>query len=245
MAQAPAYREKEFGIWQTWTWAQACEQAENLALGLIDLGLEPGDFVAIVGRNRPSLYLSMLSVQMAGGVPVPLYQDAVAEEMAYVLQHCGARYVIVESQEQVDKVLEVQDQLSELKHMVYLDSRGLRKYDHTHLHAYDAIMHNGQTKRDSLLPTLTEREGQLDYDSTCVMLYTSGTTGKPKGVVLSNRNIIISAKNACEFDGLKETDSLLSYLPIAWVGDFIFSVGQSFYAALCINCPESQETVLS
>ena len=243
MAQAPAYREKEFGIWQTWTWAQACEQAENLALGLIDLGLEPGDFVAIVGRNRPSLYLSMVSVQMAGGVPVPLYQDAVAEEMAYVLQHCGARYVIVESQEQVDKVLEVQDQLSELKHMVYLDPRGLRKYDHTHLHAYDAIMHNGQTKRDSLLPTLTEREGQLDYDSTCVMLYTSGTTGKPKGVVLSNRNIIETARASSEFDALTAGENVLAYLPMAWVGDFIFSIGQAYWTGFCVNCPESQDTM--
>ena len=243
MAQAPAYREKEFGIWQTWSWAQACQQAENLALGLIDLGLDPGDFVAIIGRNRPSLYLSMVAVQMAGGVPVPLYQDAVADEMSYVLQHCGARYVIAESQEQVDKVLEVQDQLSELKHMLYLDPRGLRKYDHTHLHSYDEILDVGHSKRNTTLPILQDRESKLDYDSTCVMLYTSGTTGKPKGVVLSNRNIIETARASADFDRLSATENVLAYLPMAWVGDFIFSIGQAYWTGFCVNCPESQDTM--
>ncbi|REJ69578.1 MAG: long-chain fatty acid--CoA ligase, partial [Proteobacteria bacterium] len=128
---APAYREKEFGIWQTWTWTDAASEAEALALGLIDLGIKQGDFVAIIGRNRPSLYISMVGVQMAGGVPVPLYQDAVAEEMAYVLGHCGARYVIAGDQEQVDKVLEIQSELPNFEQMIYVDSRGLRKYDHT------------------------------------------------------------------------------------------------------------------
>lgn len=243
MGQAPAYREKEFGIWQTWSWSQACQQAENLALGLIDLGLDPGDFVAIIGRNRPSLYLSMVAVQMAGGIPVPLYQDAVADEMSYVLQHCGARYVIAGSQEQVDKVLEVQDQLSELKHMLYLDSRGLRKYDHTHLHSYDEILDVGHSKRNATLPILQDRESKLDYDSTCVMLYTSGTTGKPKGVVLSNRNIIETARASADFDRLTAKENVLAYLPMAWVGDFIFSIGQAYWTGFCVNCPESQDTM--
>jgi len=243
MGQAPAYREKEFGIWQTWSWSQACQQAENLALGLIDLGLDPGDFVAIIGRNRPSLYLSMVAVQMAGGIPVPLYQDAVADEMSYVLQHCGARYVIAGSQEQVDKVLEVQDQLSELKHMLYLDSRGLRKYDHTHLHSYDEILDVGHSKRNATLPILQDGESKLDYDSTCVMLYTSGTTGKPKGVVLSNRNIIETARASADFDRLTAKENVLAYLPMAWVGDFIFSIGQAYWTGFCVNCPESQDTM--
>ena len=116
---APAYREKEFGIWQTWTWTDSASEAEALALGLIDLGIKQGDFVAIIGRNRPSLYISMVGVEMAGGVPVPLYQDAVAEEMAYVLGHCGARYVIAGDQEQVDKVLEIQSELPNFEQMIY------------------------------------------------------------------------------------------------------------------------------
>jgi long-chain acyl-CoA synthetase len=240
---APAYREKEFGIWQTWTWADATSEAEELAFGLIDLGIKRGDFVAIIGRNRPSLYISMVGIEMAGGVPVPLYQDAVAEEMSYVLGHCGARYVIAGDQEQVDKVLEIQSDLPNFEQMIYLEARGLRKYDHTHLHSYMGVLENGRAKSDVLLAELKSREEALDYDSTCVMLYTSGTTGRPKGVVLSNRNIIEAARSSSEFDKLSAGENVLAYLPMAWVGDFIFSIGQAAWTGFCVNCPESQGTM--
>ncbi|EBA17462.1 AMP-binding enzyme [Roseobacter sp. SK209-2-6] len=241
----PAYREKEFGIWQCWTWAEAEKEIEALALGLINLGVNEGDFVAIIGRNRPYLYWSMVAAQSVGAVPVPLYQDANAEEMAYVLQHCGARFVIAGDQEQVDKVIEVQDQLQQFEHLIYLDPRGLRKYDHHTLHEYSHVQNQGRAAYDEWITDLKERRAKLTYDSTCVMLYTSGTTGKPKGVVLSNRNIIESAKNACEFDGLKRDDEILAYLPMAWVGDFIFSIGQAYWAGFCVNCPESAETMMT
>ena len=240
---APAYREKEFGIWQTWTWADALSEAEALALGLIDLGINRGDFVAIIGRNRPSLYISMVGIEMAGGVPVPLYQDAVAEEMAYVMGHCGARFVIAEDQEQVDKVLEIQSDLPNFEQMIYLDARGLRKYDHTHLHSYAGVLANGRSKSNTLTAELKSREEALDYDSTCVMLYTSGTTGRPKGVVLSNRNIVEAARSSSEFDKLGAGENVLAYLPMAWVGDFIFSIGQAAWTGFCVNCPESQGTM--
>ena len=219
-ADAPAYREKEFGIWQSWTWSETRDEIEALALGMLDLGLAPGDHVAIIGRNRPYLYWSMIAAEMCGAVPVPLYQDAVAEEMAYVLDHCGARFVVVGDQEQVDKVIEVQDRLPAFEQMIYLDPRGLRKYDHAKLHQYSHIQDVGRAKRDELLGTLNARVDALDYDSTCVMLYTSGTTGKPKGVVLSNRNVIETSKSSSEFDGLRQSDEILAYLPMAWVGDY-------------------------
>ena len=240
---APAYREKEFGIWQTWTWSDAVAEAESLALGLIDLGIKQGEFVAIIGRNRPSLYISMVGIQMAGAVPVPLYQDAVAEEMAYVLGHCGSRFVIAGDQEQVDKVLEVQSELPNFEQMIYLEARGLRKYDHTHLHSYASVLENGRAKTGALSKELNAREGALDYDTTCVMLYTSGTTGRPKGVVLSNRNIIETARASSEFDKLGIGENVLAYLPMAWVGDFIFSIGQAAWTGFCVNCPESQGTM--
>jgi long-chain acyl-CoA synthetase len=240
---APAYREKEYGIWQTWSWAETEAEIEALALGLLNLGVNPGDYVAIIGRNRPALYWSMVSAQMVGAIPVPLYQDAVAEEMVYVLGHCGARFAIVADQEQVDKVIEVQDQLHQFEHLIYVDPRGLRKYDHSHLHQYSHVQDTGRAARDEFLPELTRRREALSYDDTCVMLYTSGTTGKPKGVVLSNRNIIESAKSSSEFDHLVRSDSVLAYLPMAWVGDFIFSIGQSYWTGFCVNCPESVETL--
>ncbi|MDF1802266.1 AMP-binding protein [Thalassovita sp.] len=241
----PAYREKEFGIWQSWTWKQAEVEITNLALGLINLGVNEGDFIAIIGRNRPYFYWAMVAAQCVGAIPVPLYQDSAAEEMAYVLDHCGARFVIAEDQEQVDKVIEVQDRLHQFEHMIYLDPRGMRKYDHSRLHEFSHIQEQGHAARDEFTPELEKRRSKLTYDSTCVMLYTSGTTGKPKGVVLSNRNVIESAKNSSEFDHLRPDEEILAYLPMAWVGDFIFSIGQAYWTGFCVNCPESVETLTS
>ncbi|MCI5097060.1 MAG: AMP-binding protein [Rhodobacteraceae bacterium] len=244
-ADAPAYREKEFGIWQCWTWAEAEKEIEALALGLINLGVNEGDFVAIIGRNRPYLYWSMVAAQSVGAVPVPVYQDSVAEEMAYILGHCGARFVIAADQEQADKVIEIQDQLHQFEHLIYLDPRGMRKYDHHQLHEYSHVQNQGRAAYDEWITDLNERRSKLTYDSTCVMLYTSGTTGKPKGVVLSNRNVIESAKNASNFDKLGLNEDILSYLPMAWVGDFIFSIGQAYWCGFCVNCPESADTMMT
>ena len=238
-----AFREKEFGIWQTWSWSKALDEAENFALGLIELGIQPGDFVAVLGRNRPDLYISMVAIQMAGATPVPQYQDSVAEEMEYVLAHCGAKFVVAGDQEQVDKILEIQSKLPDFEQMIYLDGRGLRKYDHSKLHSFSSVMESGKNSGENVKSILNDREGALNYDSTCVMLYTSGTTGRPKGVVLSNANIIETAKTTCEFDNLKQSDEILAYLPMAWIGDFIFSVGQAMWSGFCVNCPESADTL--
>lgn len=242
-ASKAAYREKEFGIWQSWTWSEARDEVRNLALGMVNLGVNKGDFIALIGSNRPQLYWSMVAAQMVGAVPVPLYQDSSAEEMAYVLDHCGARFIIAENQEQVDKVIEVQETLHQFEHMIYLDPRGMRKYDHTALHEFSHIQEQGHAARDELTPELDKRQAAITYDDICVMLYTSGTTGKPKGVVLSNRNILETAKASSEFDTLTKSEEILAYLPMAWVGDFIFSLGQAYWTGFCVNCPESVETL--
>ena len=239
----PAYREKEFGIWQTWTWAEAAEEIRALALGLLTMGAKPGDHIAIIGRNRPSLYWTITAANMVGAVPVPLYADAVGEEIAYVLEHCAARFAVVADQEQVDKVLEINDRLPKLEQVIYVDPRGLRKYDHSKLHAYTVIQEQGRanaSERGKEIDAIIDGQGP---DDTCVMLYTSGTTGKPKGVVLSNRNIVSASRGSSEFDHLRETDDILAYLPIAWVGDFIFSIGQAMWSGFCVNCPENAATM--
>ena len=245
LGNRPAYREKEFGIWQSWSWSEAAEEIRALALGMLSLNLAPGDHVAVIGRNRPAHYWAMIAAQMCGAVPVPLYQDAVAEEMAYVLNHCGARFVICGDQEQVDKVLDVGDDARSVEQIIYTDKRGMRKYDHTRMNALADVQAEGRAASQRLSPELDRRIAGLDYDSTCVMLYTSGTTGKPKGVVLSNRNIIETAKNTSEFDGLTHRDEVLAYLPMAWVGDFIFSMGQATWTGFTVNCPESAATMMT
>jgi Long-chain acyl-CoA synthetases (AMP-forming) len=241
----PAYREKEFGIWQSWTWAQAAEEIRSMALGFLSLGVERGDHIAIIGRNRPMHYWSMVAAQMCGAVPVPLYQDAAAEEMAYVMEHCGARFVVCGDQEQVDKIVEIEDRIHAIKHVMYTDKRGMRKYDHSRMNALEDVQDEGRAGHQRYEAELDKRIAELTYDSTCVMLYTSGTTGKPKGVVLSNRNIIETAKASSEFDHLNHNDEVLAYLPMAWVGDFIFSIGQAMWAGFTVNCPESPETMMT
>jgi len=240
-----AYREKEFGIWQSWTWAETAEEVRALALGFLTLDANAGDHVAIIGRNRPAMYWAMVAAQSVGAIPVPLYQDAAAEEIAYALDHCGARFAIVGDQEQVDKVLDVNDDLPNLEHIVYLDPRGLRKYDHTAMTSYADLQAAGRAAASELGTEVEARIAAQTYDTTSVMLYTSGTTGRPKGVVLSNRNVIETAKNSAEFDTLQAGDETLAYLPMAWVGDFIFSIGQALWTGFCVNCPESPDTMMT
>ena len=240
-----AYREKEFGIWQSWSWAEAAQQVENLALGLLTLGAEKGDHIAIAGRNRPYFYWSMLAAQSIGAIPVPIYQDAVGDEISYVLNHCNARFVVAGDQEQVDKILEIKNDLKNLQHIIYLDARGMRKYDHAMLSQFHELQKVGAAAKASLVAELESRIGSLGYDDTCIMLYTSGTTGRPKGVVLSNRNVIETSKNSSIFDDLKASDEVLAYLPMAWVGDYTFSMGQALWTGFCVNCPESPETMMT
>ena len=244
-AAAPAMREKHLGIWQTWSWSDVSERVRALACGLAALGFRRGDNLAIVGDNRPHLYMMMTAAQCLGGVPVPLYQDAVATEMLFVLQDAGIRFVVVEDQEQVDKMLEVRAQLPGLEHVIYDDPRGMRHYTQPFLHDIHELMEMGRIHDRNHPDFLNQEVEQGHFDDISVMLYTSGTTGKPKGVCQTHAAFIAAAQGGVQVDKLGADGNILSYLPMAWVGDHLFSYAQALVAGFTINCPESGETVMS
>ena len=235
----PSVREKEYGIWQTLTWDAFYERALILAKGLKDTGLKRGEKIAIIGDNRPNLYLSIAAAQILGAVPVPCYQDSVADELQYILEHAEVKIAIVENQEQVDKLLEIKGKLPLLKSIFYDDPRGLENYQKTDALALDNIL-NLDNEVDI---SLDEDINATAKDDISIMLYTSGTTGRPKGVLLSYYNIISVTSVACELENTSFKDEVVAYLPMAWVGDNIFCVAQSYISGFCINCPESRDTL--
>jgi long-chain acyl-CoA synthetase len=239
----PATREKYLGIWQTWTWAQVADNVRALACGLAALGFRRGMHLAIIGDNRPRLYWAMTAAQSLGGIAVPMYQDAPSTEFVYVLNDAGIVYAIVEDQEQVDKLLEAAPLVPSLKHIYYDDPRGLRNYPS--VMSVDRLMELGR-EFDAAHPDFYNDEVATGRsDDVSIVLYTSGTTGKPKGVCQTHAAFIISAEGGCAFDHLDARDSILSYLPMAWVGDHLFSYAQWLVAGFTINCPESGDTVMT
>ena len=247
MGGRPAMRHKDFGIWQAWTWAQMLDEVRAFSIGLAELGLKRGDRFTIIGANRPRLYWAMCAGQALGAVPVPVYADAVADEMAFVLVHAEVTLAVVQDQEQVDKIIAVSERLPHLRRVIYDEPRGLKDYDHSRLIAFEDVQGVGRKKLASDPECLRQWEAGVAAGKggdLSVILYTSGTTGRSKGVMLTYENTIISARNANAFDRLDRHEEVIAYLPLAWVGDYIFSYVQAYVAGYCVNCPEAPDTVV-
>lgn len=244
----PSMRHKDLGVWQTWTWSQVLEIVRAYAVGLHRLGVRRGETVAVVGSNRPRLYWSVMAAQTLGAIPVPVYADAVANELSFVLAHADVRFALVEDQEQIDKIQSVKDKLPKLEWMVYDEPRGLRDYDHSRLRAMEDVIADGRKAlaEDASLGTWLDSEIAATKGSDpSIILYTSGTTGTSKGVVLTGERSIQAASDTVAFDRLTENDVALAYLPLAWVGDHYLNYAQGLVSGFCMACPESADTVMS
>ena len=240
---APAMREKEYGIWQALSWADLATMVEHLACGLHQAGLRRDDHMVVVGANRPRLYATMLAAQSLGAVPIPLYQDAAAQECVFPIHNADVRFAFAEDQEQVDKLLEIQPQCPQLQHIYYDDPRGLRNYDALGLASLDALLVAGKAFA-ILQPHFYKMEAaKAAPGDVAAMFFTSGTTGNPKGVVHTHNSLLDRARVGAAFDKLTCDEEVLAYLPPAWIGQNIFSYSQWLACGYVVNCPESSATV--
>ena len=240
---APALREKEYGIWQTLSWKALTAEVRRLASGLASAGLQRGQHLVVIGDNRPRLTMTMLAAQSLGAIPIPLYQDANAAECVFPLNNAEVAFAVVEDQEQVDKLLEIRAQCPQLAHIWYDDPRGLRKYGEPGLAPLDDLLAAGDAWETAHPGFFEKSVESVRPEDVASMFFTSGTTGNPKGVVHTHGSLTDRAQAGATFDKLTSSEEVLAYLPPAWIGQNIFSYAQWLVCGYVVNCPESAATV--
>ena len=240
---AAAMRVKEYGIWQTMTWAQLAELVRHLACGFAAAGMTRGQHMVVIGENRPRLYASMLAAQALGAVPIPLYQDAASNEFLFPINNAEVSFAVAEDQEQVDKLLELRGQCPQLSHIWFDDARGLRNYSEPGLGSIDALIESGRAFGQANAAFFDAEVARASPSDVAAMFFTSGTTGNAKGVVHTHFTLLDRANAGAQFDKLTSAEEVLAYMPPAWIGQNIFSYAQWLTCGYVVNCPESAATV--
>ena len=238
-----ALRERNYGIWQALTWAEYCDHVKYFALGLHTLGLVPEETIAIIGDNRPEWVISELAAQSAGAKSIGVYQDAVVKEMVYIFNHADVSFVVVEDQEQVDKLLEMWDDLKGIRNVIYYDPKGLRNYTEEYLLYFPDVQEMGR-KFDTENPGWWEKRVAEGKESDLAILSTtSGTTGNPKLAMLTHKNLVSMGHNLMSIDPIGQDDEFVSFLPLAWIGEQMMALACGLQVGFAINFPEEPETV--
>jgi len=234
---------KSFGVWQRYSWRDCYEKVKYFSLGLISLGLEPGNVVGIIGDNEPEWFWGEFATQAAGGIPTGIFVDSIPSEVQYIATHSGAKFAIVNDQEQTDKFFEIKDSLPALKKIIYWDPKGLRNYNDPMLASFDEVVKLGwEYEKDH--PGLFEQNvAKGRGEDTAFIYYTSGTTGLQKGAVLSHKALLNTARGFVRRYPLGENDDLVSHFPAAWVGDSFFATIPHLLTGARLNFPEEPETV--
>jgi len=244
-ADATAMCMKNFGIWQRYSWRDYHDRVKHLSLGMISLGLKKGDVVGIIGDNEPQWFWGEFAIQAAGGIPTGIFVDSIPSEVQYIAEHAGIRFAIANDQEQTDKFLEIKENLPGLKKVIYWDPKGLKNYDDPILISYEDVIKLGreyEKERPNLFEDNISKGTGVD---TGFIYYTSGTTGKPKGAVLSHKALITTAHDFLSRYPLEKGDDLISNFPAAWVGDSFFATIPHLVTGARLNFPEEPDTVVA
>jgi long-chain acyl-CoA synthetase len=240
-----AFRDKDYGIWNEYSWKDAYENVKYFSLGIISLGLRPGERAAVIGDNEPQWYWSSFAIQAARGITVALFTDAIPDEIQYVVEHSDSKFIVARDQEQVDKLLAVWDKLPKVEKVIWWYWKGMRKYEQPFIMSYETVKELGKKYEESHPGAFEENIEATKSDETANIFYTSGTTGLPKGAMITHRALIGSAESTLTLCDINQRDDILCYLPPAWVGEAFFTTVPHLITGAKLNTLEEPETIFN